>query len=151
AGHLFQPSGWSIYCSRAPGNVHCVALLASVRSPDPVTAAHRAALISLAADVAWVLFLHRLPRRLAQHLRKAAGTGARAAAGGGRGGGGGPQGRLRRAMVQSLRRWSTHGLERLLLELVVWYQFLRGQQQGGQQGEGGEDQQQEEEQEQQQA
>lgn len=27
AGHLFQPNGWAIYCSRAPANIHCIGML----------------------------------------------------------------------------------------------------------------------------
>lgn len=27
AGNLFRPGGWSVYCSRAPRNVHCVGVL----------------------------------------------------------------------------------------------------------------------------
>ena len=38
--------------------------LQALNAEDPLTTAHRAEMISLAADVAWVLFLHRVPRKL---------------------------------------------------------------------------------------
>ncbi|KAG2491991.1 hypothetical protein HYH03_009721 [Edaphochlamys debaryana] len=110
-GNMFDPSGWAIHCSRASANVHAIAMLRRLCPPDPFEASHRPALIALAADVGWVLFVHRVPRRLQEQLCCATP---------------GPlHGRLRAAMVQSLEHWNTAGLERLLVELVTWWQLLK--------------------------
>ncbi|GIL53398.1 hypothetical protein Vafri_9037 [Volvox africanus] len=139
AGNAFQPNGWSIYCSRASRNVHCIAQLQAVRPEDAVVAAHRSELISLAADVAWLLFLGRMPARSIQKLLAAA---AAAAAGPAHRQAHGPAGssdpqakavalceQLRHAMRSSLSHWSTEGLKQLLWQLTFRFKVLQQHQQ----------------------
>ncbi|GIL91665.1 hypothetical protein Vretifemale_19265 [Volvox reticuliferus] len=113
----------------------------ALRPDDPATIAHRSELISLAADVAWLLFLGRMPARSIRRLLAAAASAAarpakpqnRAA------GSAGPQAqavalceRLRDAVRSSLFHWSMQGLQQLLWQLTLRFkllQYLKGKQQ----------------------
>ncbi|EFJ47185.1 hypothetical protein VOLCADRAFT_92378, partial [Volvox carteri f. nagariensis] len=156
AGNVFQPHGWSLYCSRAGSNVHCIAQLKAVRSEDPFTVSHRSELISLASEVAWLLFLGRMPARIMQRMLTAAAAAAGGAAVAVPAAGttssssrnpartaapastaaAAPRARavvalcerLRDAMRHSLRRWSTAGLRRLVWQLISHYHLLLQQQ-----------------------